>query len=245
MRRSEQLAIVFKKATVVILIAAGAAALVLGAKSVKDRLRVQEIVVTGTYHLDAKDVIETLKISRGDSLVGLQFHDMEQKLSKNPWIKGIALRKQFPGTIVIRVEEASPTALLSIKKQLYLLDQEGNTLEKIQGETVPFLPILKDIDPKNRRGISEAMKLVGVLSKHETFAGRESLEIGLETYGLTMNMDGEMLKVGYGQYPEKLARWAELEPEIRKRGVPIKYVDLRFKDSVIVKPLKPVHGGPS
>lgn len=245
MRRSEKLALVFKRATVIVLIAAGAAALVIGARSVKDRLLLEDIVVTGTYHLDTKDIMEMMKVRRGDSLVDLRFSDMEQKLKRSPWIKEASLRKQYPGTLVIRIDEASPKALLSRKKELYLLDQEGNILEKIQGDTVPFLPILKEIDPKDRKAISEAMKLVGVLSGHDSFADRESLEIGIESYGLTMNMDGEMLKVGYGQYPEKLARWAELEPEIRKRGVSIKYVDLRFKDSVIVKPLKPVNGGPS
>ncbi len=133
-----------------------------------------------------------------------------------------------------------PKALLSVKKQLYLIDEDGKILEWIKGEGTLFLPVIKDISLENKKGISEALKLVEVLSGKNIFADRESVEIGLESYGLTMNIDGEFIKVGYGKYSEKFDRWVELEPEIRKIGVPIKYVDLRFKDSVIVKPLKTI-----
>jgi hypothetical protein len=80
------------------------------------------------------------------------------------------------------------------------------------------------------------------LSKKKFIANKESVEIGIESYGLTLIIDGELIKVGYGNYSAKFDRWIELEPEIRRKGLPIKYVDLRFKDSVIVKPLKPVLG---
>ena len=154
----------------------------------------------------------------------------------------MALRKQFPGTIVIKVEEAVPEALLSLKKRLYIIDEDGRILERIKGETTLFLPVIKDIDPENRKGITEALKLVNALSEKDGFIDRGDIEIGLESYGLTVSIDGEFIKVGYGKYAEKFERWIELEPEIRKRGVPVKYVDLRFKDSVIVKPMKKIKG---
>jgi hypothetical protein len=46
------------------------------------------------------------------------------------------------------------------------------------------------------------------------------------------------VKVGYGKYNEKIDRWKNLEAEIRRRNIMIDYVDLRFMDKVIVKPLK-------
>jgi cell division septal protein FtsQ len=143
---------------------------------------------------------------------------------------------------VIKIEEAEPKALLSIKKRLYLIDGDGSILERIEGETVPFIPVIKNINTKNRKGMSEALKLVAVLTRENDFIDSESIEIGLESYGLTVKIDGEFMKVGYGRYSEKFERWLELEPEIRKRGVPIKYVDLRFKDSVIIKPMRETKG---
>jgi cell division septal protein FtsQ len=237
-RRGEKLAVFFKRGTVIMLVIVFAAAAVLGVKLLVRQLSIKEIIVSGNYHLDRDDIVGSIKIKKGDQLLNVQFEDVDGKLGKNPWIKEVSLKKQLPGTLLIDIEEAVPMALLRIKRKLYLIDREGGILERIKGDSMLFLPVIKGISPKNEKGISEALKLVDVLMKRNIFADRESVEIGLETYGLTMNIDGEFIKVGYGEYSKKYEMWVELEPEIRKKSVPIKYVDLRFKDSVIVKPLK-------
>lgn len=237
-RRGEKLAVFFKRGTVIMLVIVFAAAAVLGVKLLVRQFSIKEIIVSGNYHLDRDDIIGSINIKNGDQLLNVQFEDVYDKLGKNPWIKEVSLKKQLPGTLLIDIEEAVPKALLRIKRKLYLIDREGRILERIKGDSMLFLPVIKDIRPKNEKGISEALKLVDVLMKRDIFADRESVEIGLETYGLTMKIDGEFIKVGYGNYSEKYDMWLELEPEIRKKSVPIKYVDLRFKDSVIVKPLK-------
>ncbi len=239
-RRGEKLAIIFKMATFFLLFVVFIAVVVLGVKLVTQKFSVMEIVVSGNYHLDKEDIVNSIKVRKGAPILEIHFSDISKRLKQNAWIKKVALKKQFPGTLLIKIEEAVPKALLSVKKQLYLIDEDGKILEWIKGEGTLFLPVIKDISLENKKGISEALKLVEVLSGKNIFADRESVEIGLESYGLTMNIDGEFIKVGYGKYSEKFDRWVELEPEIRKIGVPIKYVDLRFKDSVIVKPLKTI-----
>jgi cell division protein FtsQ len=244
-RRGEKLALFFKRGTVFLLFVVLIAVAVLGVKVLARNFQIREIIVSGNYHLDIEEITESVEIKKGESLLDIRFSDISERLKHNAWIKKVALKKQFPGTLLIKVEEAEPGALLSINKQLYLIDKDGKTLERIKGESTLFLPVIKDINPKNKKGISEALKLVGVISRKNVLNERETVEVGLESYGLTMDIDGEFIKVGYGNYSEKLERWMELEPEIRKRGVPIKYVDLRFKDSVIVKPIKKSNKGSS
>jgi cell division protein FtsQ len=236
------MALILKRGTLFLLAAVFIAGAVLGLKMLAQQFNVKEIVISGNYHLERDEILGAMKITRGKSLMKINLEDIGDGLEQNPWIKQVAVRKQYPHSLVVKIDEAVPKALLSMNKQLFLLDKEGSILESIKGETVPFLPVIKDINPKNRKGITEALKLVEALSGRADVIERESIEIGLETYGLTVTLDGEFIKVGYGKYSEKLARWIELEPEIRKRGVPIKYVDLRFKDSVIVKPLKEKKG---
>jgi cell division protein FtsQ len=238
-RRGEKIALFFKRGTVFFLVVVIAALAFLGVKLLSREFHVRDVLVSGNYHLDQQDVIAAAGIKKGDSLFDVPLKLIEERLKENAWIKTASLRKQYPGTFVIRVDEAVPKALLSVNKKLYLLAEDGNILERISGDVTPFLPVIKDIRPTNKKGISESIRLVDSLSKKNILADRESIEIGLESYGLTMNVDGEFIKVGYGNYTEKLERWIALEPEIRKKGVPIKYVDLRFKDSVIVKPQKP------
>ncbi len=232
--------LLFKRATLIMLVLVIVILAVLGATMLVKRLSVNEVMITGNYHLDEEDIINSSGIKKGEPLLKVNFEKVDKNLRQNAWIKNVSVRKQLPGTVLINIEEAVPTALLRIKKRLYLIDRGGYVLERIEGETTPFLPVLKGINRNNKKGMAEALKLVGALSEKNTLANRESIEVGLESYGLTMNIDGEFIKIGYGDYSEKFDRWIELEPELRRKGLPIKYVDLRFKDSVVVKPLEPV-----
>ncbi|MEF9475280.1 MAG: hypothetical protein L0958_00975 [Candidatus Mariimomonas ferrooxydans] len=84
------------------------------------------------------------------------------------------------------------------------------------------------------------MKLINALDENDILSRKESIEIMLKPYGLVMNLDGEYIKVGYGRYAKKLGRWKALETEVKKKDITIAYVDLRFENEVIVKPLRKV-----
>lgn len=236
--RSEKLARFFKRGTVFLMLVVMITMAALAARRLMQIFYIREIAVSGNYHLGKDDIVNSISIKKGESMLDVHFNDIEESLRLNTWIKKVALRKQFPGTLVIKVEEAIPKALLSVKKRLYLIDEDGEVLERIEGKGTPFLPVIKGISPKNKKNMTEALKLVDTIYKKNVFADSDSIEIGHESYGLRMNVDGELIKVGYGNYSDKFERWKELEPEIRRRGVPLKYVDLRFKDSIIVKPTK-------
>jgi cell division protein FtsQ len=232
------MAILFKRGIVVLIIFILIIVMILGVKLLAKTFSVKNILISGNYHLEDEDIIKHVNIRKGENLLKLSFKTLAERLEHTPWIKKVSLRKQFPDTLLIRIEEAVPKALLSLNSSMFLIDKDGNILEEIKGEGTPFLPVIKNINPKNNsKGILEALKLIDVLAEKNILESKESIKIGLKSYGLTMNMDGEIIKIGYGRYSEKLDRWKELEPEIRKRGVAIKYIDLRFKDSVIVKPL--------
>ncbi len=239
-RRGERMAIFLRRGILFFLIVIFIAAAVLGVKFLTQQFRLQEIVVSGNYQLDKEDIVSRIKIIKGEPLLGIRLEDIDKSLRQSAWIRKVSLKKRFPDTLMINIQEAVPKALLRIKKKLYLIDRDGRILERIKGESTLFLPVIKDISPKNKKALSEALKLADVLSGSTLSDESDSIEIGLEPYGLTVNIDGEFMKVGYGRYSEKIGRWIEIEPEIRKRGVPLKYIDLRFKDSVIVKPLKRV-----
>ncbi len=218
------------------------AASVLGVKALSYQFGINDIQIIGNYHLEKKDVISRSKIEKGEPLLKINLGEIEARLEQNAWIKSASIKKRLPDTLIIKIEEAEPMALLNLKKRLYLMDGDGELLERLKGDGVPFLPVIKNINPKKKEDMKEALKLVSILNDKNIIANRDSIEIGVESYGLKINMDGELIKVGYGDYSAKFDRWMALEPEIRKKGLPIKYVDLRFKDSVIVKPLNKVKG---
>jgi cell division septal protein FtsQ len=140
---------------------------------------------------------------------------------------------------MVNIEEAVPRALLNLDNHMFLVDGNGKVLERIDDNSTPFLPVIVGIDPrKDRGGILEALKLVETLDEQGFLLHKESVQVMLKPYGLVLNMDGDYVKVGYGKYPEKLGKWKDIESEIRKKGLALDYVDLRYEREVIVKPLK-------
>jgi cell division protein FtsQ len=222
--------------------------IVLGIKLSAGTFAVKNILVSGNSTLEEGDIVRALNIRKGESLFRLSFTDLEKRLKRIAWIKKVAIRKQFPDTLKIEIEETTPKALLRLNSQMFLVDGDGNVLEEVEETSTSFLPVIVGIDPeKDKGGILEALKLVDAISEKSAsadksdkseknaFINRERKEIMLEAYGLAMNLDGEVIKVGYGRYAEKLGRWRELEPEARKKNQAIEYIDLRFDDRVIVK----------
>jgi cell division protein FtsQ len=235
--------IFFRRGVVALSIFIFIAIVVLVTKMSERTFLIKNILISGNYHLEEEEIKSVLNIRSGENLSRLSFDELETRLKRLPWIKKVSLRKQFPSILMINIEEAVPKALLSFGRHLFLIDSGGNILEEIIGKGTSFLPVITGINPEKDRGsVLEALKLIDALSEKNILSGKESVEIMLSSHGLVMNVDGESIKVGYGEYREKLERWKELEPEIRKKNINIDYVDLRFKDKVIVKPLKIIQG---
>lgn len=236
--RGEKLVIFFRRGMIVLLSVALVSVAVLGARVLAHAFPVKNILVSGNYHLDEDEIKRAVNIN-DRSLLSLSLDDLKASIEKKAWIKNVVLRKQFPDTIMVNVVEAEPKALLRNEGHLFLIDAGGNVLEEIEDSGTRFLPVLRGINPdKDIGGILEALKLIDALSEKNILSGKESVEILLKTYGLVLTMDGEYIKVGYGEYAKKLERWIDLEAEIKKKNITIDYVDLRFDNEVIVKPLK-------
>ena len=98
-------------------------------------------------------------------------------------------------------------------------------------------------DPyKNKDNFAEAINLAKVIKDKKIATERSRVEIiadkGAEN--LSMIVDSMVIKVGQGDYERKLQRLFELEQEIKKRAITIDYVDLRFVNRVVVKPISEV-----
>jgi cell division protein FtsQ len=238
-RRGEKVEIFLKRGIIFLSAAILLMAVFLGIRLLSKSFPVKKILVSGHYHLEEGEVKSSVKNSYGRNLLRLSLSELETRLKQKTWIKRVILRKQFPDTLMINVEEAVPRALLRLKERFYLIDAEGYVLEEIEDRATPFLPVIIGIDPgEDRGGMLEAMKFIDGLDENGYLSQKESIEILLKPYGLVANMDGEYIKVGFGKYSDKLARWKDLEREIKKQNIPVEYVDLRYENEVIVKPFK-------
>ncbi|MBI4654129.1 MAG: FtsQ-type POTRA domain-containing protein [Nitrospirae bacterium] len=238
-RRGEKAMLFLKRVVLVISVLVLSAFIVYAINKLDKLFHLKDIIVTGNKNLEEDEIKDTINIGNNKGLLRISLKDVDRRLKALPWIRNVYLKKQFPDTLMVRVEEAAPAAILNLDNNFFLIDAEVNILEEIKEGKTPFLPVISEIDPKtNRADVIEALKLIEELSKNGILSSKEFVEITLKPYGLSMNMDGELFKVGHGRYQEKFQKWMDIEPEVRKRGITIEYIDLRFAGRVIVKPLK-------
>lgn len=211
---------------------------------IKNHMLVKDIAFVGTHHLKNDELNSLIKIKKGDELFGVSGRELYKRLKSSPWIRDAVIKKELSGRVLINVTEAVPVAILSIADRPYLIDREGNILEPMKEGTVLFLPVIKDIDYKNNReAYLEAVRFVDVLHNKRVVSYDGTIEItGQRPEDITLKLDNISIKIGDGDFDKKLERLEFVRDEIEKRNMSVEYIDLRFANKIIVKPVGGIEG---
>ncbi|CCH48838.1 cell division protein FtsQ/DivIB [Pseudodesulfovibrio piezophilus] len=109
----------------------------------------KEIQVTGTSRLTYGDVLSQGNVNLGLNCLEMNVGEVENKLSRNPWIKNVTVRRQFPSTLRINVTEKIPMFWIRQGAGLYFADARGKVIAPMHpGETasLPILSVAESID---------------------------------------------------------------------------------------------------
>lgn len=209
-------------------------------------LTVKHIVIIGNKFLNEKEIKSIVGIKEGSSIIYPSSKNLYERLKKTPWIKDAIIRKDLNGTITIYVKESTPVAVAMFNEKAYLIDYEAQVLEdftqeiQASSQLKPLLPVIKGIDPfKNRETLEEAVNLLNFInSKGFKRAEDEIVITGNNPDSLTLYINDFPIIVGKGDFETKFAKYFVVNSEIQKRGLKLQYIDLRFPDRVIVKPVQ-------
>lgn len=227
--------------TFVLLVSALVTVAYISVIKIKAAFPIKRIVFTGNKHLTVDELRALAGIHSNESLITLPGKKISQRILKSPWIKSVRVRKEFPETLSIVVSEVVPFALLDVNGHVFLTDDKGTFLEELKDNPIPFLPIITGDPFKEKEGFSDALTLAKTMNDMGFSSERDQIEIVLsKPQEITSIIDGTVIKIGAGEYREKLERLLELEEEIQKRKIPVDYIDLRFANKVVVKPIKEV-----
>ena len=226
------------KRTVLILvpIAALAAAIYLISTAASSAFPLREIVFVGNTHLTDDELKGLAGLREGENLLTLSSREIYGKMVKSPWIRSVMIRKELPDRLRILITEAEPFALLDMKGHLFIVDDRGELLEELKNSPVPFLPVITGNPFGDKEVFLDAIRLAKAIKTTGLLLEKDHVEIiARKAEDLSVNLDGLLVKVGVGDYEGKLLRLRALEDEIKKRDIPVDYVDLRFANRVVVK----------
>jgi cell division protein FtsQ len=211
------------------------------ASAARSAFVVNTVVFTGNAHLSDDELRSLAGLKGGENLMTLSSADIYGKISASPWIRSVSVRKEFPDRLDILVRETEPFALLDMKGRLFIVDERGKLLEELRESSMPFLPIISGDPFGDKEVFSEAIRLVRAVKETGLMTRKNRIEIiARKLNEIAVNLDGVVVKVGAGEYEDKLSRLAELEEEILNRHIPVDYIDLRFANRVVVKPVNEV-----
>jgi cell division protein FtsQ len=229
---------IFRNVAVFIVIFATAICIYIYLRPIRSVLPIKHVVFTGNKHLTDDELMVLVGVHLNDSLITVSNKKVSQRLLKSPWIRSINVRKQFPDTLSMVIDEAVPFALLDMNSHLFLMDEKGKLLEELKGDSIPFLPVITGDPFRESEGFSEALNLVRLMNGKGFSSERDHIDIiARKPHELTVTVDGTVVKMGSGRFEEKLERLIELEDEIKDKGIPVDYIDLRFVGKAIVKPI--------
>jgi cell division protein FtsQ len=182
----------------------------------KAYFHIKEIVFHGNTHLSDEELTDLAGLRGKENLITISSRTLFEKMSSSPWIRSASIRKVLPDKLHIYIKESEPFALLDLNGSLFIVDEKGKMLQELKDSPIPFLPVISGT----------------------SFCNQDIFLEGPQE--MSVNLDGIVVKVGKGDYKEKLLRLMDIEEEIQKRKIHVDYIDLRFANRVVVKPMSEV-----
>lgn len=140
-RRSRLAAIVYRLLLVVLVLAAGTAALTIF-------FRLDHIEVEGTSRYEQAALENTLGLKKGDNLFFFRKHAAETRLEQTyPYLDEVRITRSLPDTLVLHVTEAVPVIALedASSSGYYLANASGKLLEHTDEAGAADLPLVTGV----------------------------------------------------------------------------------------------------
>ncbi len=104
--------------------------------------RVQEIVVQGRKNTHQKDLMDAIKIQRGDPIFMIDLQQTRFRLEKLEWVRQATVVRHLPDLIHIKIEERHPIAIWQHHNEFHLVDDDGTAILTRDYRHYGILPLI-------------------------------------------------------------------------------------------------------
>lgn len=222
--------------------------LVVGGNLWKSNLRVKRVTVAGAVNVETNQIIQLADIPKGILLYDVDLTRVQRNVQSHYFIRRATVERDLAGGIRITVEERTPLAVIP-GAPLWYLDDRGVVLPSSISKAVYDLPVLTGIPAGTRlaagtaiakNDVQEALLLLNVLKQVNREMFHRISEVRLRDGGdmvLTSAESGVPIIFGRGDIADKVARLeAFWTSEVLERGTKdLEYIDLRYRDQVVVR----------
>jgi len=181
-------------------------------------------------HLDRQKLEQAMATEVREGFFTLDVEKVHAKLLQMPWVAKLALRRVWPDTLLIKVEEQVPLARWGRKQ---LMNMQGELFQPAKNEIPAGLPWLTGPEGTERE----------MVLRYREMQSRFD-EVGLQIAKVKQDLrqswlieftDKSAIRLGNQYIDERLGRFVRLYPRLKAagRGKP-KQVDLRYTNGFVV-----------
>lgn len=151
-------------------------------------MRVEDVKVRGLARLSAEEVVAYAGLTKRESLLRLSTEKLEERLAAHPWIKHVAVRRAWPPTVVIEVEERRPVAWV-LDDRPWVIDADAHPFKAWDVADRLDLPVVTGVDSGagepgdaelTRQSLEEAVAMLDELARLEPPPAFDELHRGPE-----------------------------------------------------------------
>ncbi len=209
-----------------------------------EQVLVERVQFEGASRATAAALRHLVDVSNGTTMWGVDLERAQRGAASHPWVKSATARRKFPDTVVIRVEEYQPVALLAGDTLRYV-DRSGVVFLEARSDDVDY-PVITGVDGALHRAhpdlprlvVRDALWLMDTLDTRGVLARGGLSEVAFSrTRGFTLHLgSGAEVRFGLEGLERQIDRLAQLLGEGVDLDTPV-LVDLAPASVAIVRPL--------
>jgi len=192
------------------------------------RTPIHVIEVSGkTQYIDNQALVRYIRSKNTASFFAVDIKDVHRDVVAQPWIYQASVRKKWPNTLQVFIVEQQPVAQWNSD---LLLNAQG---QPFAGDVVlPGLPELFGPNGAEKTALS-GLNSMRMLLKNQKMDVQSLILTERFAWQVTLD-NGIQLNLGRHEFINRLQRFVNLYPLLKREGRPIKYVDLRYDTGAAV-----------
>ena len=193
---------------------------------------IDRVVINGEFnYLSERDVIDLIDENVQTGFLTLNLPDLNRKIVEQDWIRSSSIRRSWPATLIVNIEEEIPVARWGEQQ---LLNNVGDYIDVINKDSVSHLPVIFS----QAGDTKEIIKIYQLISELLGPVGLRIDEVESDNAGswtLTVVSDIKII-LGRDQLVEKLQRLQSVwMAELSSQEKNINTIDLRYPNGLAVK----------
>ena len=191
-----------------------------------------KLEIMGQVNVSTEEILKALNISYGEPLLNADISYIQNKLSKNLFVKDVLVIRKFPNIITVSIIENKPIAIWQFKKKLYLINDIGEIITDNNIKNFNKFSNLPYFIGKGANIYSQ--ELLNILSNHIMSFIKYYVRYGNRRWDFILN-NGTVIKMPEDKLLDAINYLDQLNIEGKLLDSKNKIIDLRVLDKYYIQ----------